>query len=124
MSKPLNALEAALFGALEGETTMTGFFDALTAAQIVIPTVTEVKADGSGFAPLTQWRQGVELVLAFTNNARIGNSYLELAPYLLTVDSTWLIRNLAYDRGLLLFAGPDQGLMVTPKQLAGIRAKL
>ena len=124
MSKPLNALETALFGALAGETGMAAFFDALAAAQIVIPSETEVKADGSGFAPLTQWRQGVELVLAFTSNARIGKSFLDLAPWLLTVDSTWLIRNLAYDRGLLLFAGPDQGLMVTPSQLAAIRAKL
>ena len=124
MSKPLNALEAALFGALEGETSMEGFFAALTAAQIVIPSETEVKPDGSGFVPLTQWRQGVELVLAFTSNVRIGKTYLDLAPWLLTVDSTWLIKNLAHDRGLLLMATPDHALMVTPSQLAAIRAKL
>ena len=31
---------------------------------------------------------------------------------------------MALDLGLLLFAGPDRGLMLTPAQLADLRAKL
>jgi len=124
VAKALNPLETALFGAIEGQTTMAAFFDALAAAQIVIPTETEVKSDGSGFAPLTSWRQGVELVVAFTHSARVGKSYLDLAPWLFTVDASWLIKSLAFDRGLLLLGGPDDGLMITPAQLAAIRKKL
>jgi len=124
MAEPLNALEAALAAALERRATMAEFLAVLAASQIIVPSATEVLADGSGLAPLSQWRQGIELIVVFTDPARIGNSLHAQAPWQLKVDAAWLIRHLALDRGLLLFAGPERGLMLTPAQLAEIRATL
>jgi hypothetical protein len=124
MTEPLNALEGALFETLERRATMTEFLAVLTASQIVIPSETQVQTDGSGLAPLSQWREGVELILVFTDPARIGNSLHADAPWQLKVDAAWLIKHLAFDRGLLLLAGPEHGLMLTPAQLANLRARL
>jgi hypothetical protein len=124
MSEPLNPLEAALFDALARRITMAEFLAALTAAKIVIPSASEVLADGSGLAPITHRREETELIVAFTDPARIGDSLTAQAPYRLHVDAAWIIRHMALDLGLLLFAGPDRGLMLTPAQLADVRAKL
>ena len=124
MSEPLNPLESALFDALERRATMAEFLAALTAAKIVVPSATEVLADGSGLAPLTHRRGETELVVAFTDPARIGDSLTAQAPYQLHVDAAWMVRHLALDLGLVLFAGPDRGLMLTPAQLAELRATL
>ena len=124
MTEPLNALETALFDALARRLRMAEFLAVLTASQIVIPSETEVQADGSGLAPLSQWREGVELILVFTDPARIGASLHADAPWQLKVDAAWLIRHLALDRGLLLLADPEHGLMLTPAQLADLRARL
>jgi len=124
MAEPLNPLEAALLDAISRRVTMAEFLAVLAASQIIVPSATEVQADGSGLAPLSQWREGVELILVFTDPARIGNSLHAQAPWQLKVDAAWLIKHLALDRGLLLFAGPGHGLMLTPAQLAGLRASL
>jgi hypothetical protein len=124
MSEPLNELETALFDALERRATMAEFLAALTAAQIIVPSATEVLADGSGLAPLTHKRGETELIVAFTHAARIGDSLTAQAQYQLHVDAAWMIRHMAEDLGLVLFAGPDRGLMLTPAQLADLRAKL
>ena len=124
MSEPLNALEAAVFDAIARRATMAEFLAVLTASQIVIPSATEVLADGSGLAPLTHMRGEVELVVAFTDPARIGDSLTAQAPYQLQVDAAWIVKHLALDLGLLLFAGPDHGLILLPGQLAELRATL
>src|ERR1044072_4380784 len=124
MSEPLNELETALFDALGRPRTMARSPAAPTAPQTFVPSATEVLAGGSGLAPLTHKRGETELIVAFTHAARIGDSLTAQAQYQLHVDAAWMIRHMAEDLGLVLFAGPDRGLMLTPAQLADLRAKL
>jgi hypothetical protein len=122
--QPLNELETALHAAIERRATMEEFLACLIASKIIVPTETEVQADGSGFSPLIQWRETVPQILAFTDPSHIGPSLHAKAPYQLNVDASWLIRHMALDMGLLLFADRDHGLRLTPRQLAALRARL
>jgi SseB protein N-terminal domain len=121
MSETLNELEVAFAEARAGRMTMDAFLGQLAAAKIIVPTATEIQPDGSGFSPLIHPRAGTDMVVAFTHPHRINAALHAQAPYQLDVAADWLIRSLAPELGLILFAGPDHGLSLTPAQLAGMR---
>jgi hypothetical protein len=121
MDETLNDLDTALAEARDGRMTMDAFLGKLAASKIIVPTATEVQADGSGFSPLIHPKDGVDMVVAFTHPHRINAALHAQAPYRLDVEASWLIGSLALELGLILFAGPDHGLALTPAQLAGMR---
>jgi hypothetical protein len=124
MAEALNDLEAAMLAAMAGQAEMNAFLAGLAGARIVVPTATEVQADGSGLSPLIHVRDGVDMVVAFTHPHRINAALHAQAPYQLEVEAGWLIRTLSLDLGLVLFGGPDHGLTLSPAQLAVLRQTL
>lgn len=64
------------------------------------------------------------MVAAFTNLSRIGPLEKQQAPFCLEVSGEWLIRNLAADLGIVLFAGPNTGCEIPQEGLSKVRQEL
>ena len=125
MTEILNALEAAMHEAIDGTATMEEFFATLTASQIIVPSQTEVKKDGSGLSPLAyDAGDGTQMIIAFTHPDRVGPAFHDMAQFELKVDAAWLVTILAPELGVMLFGGHDFGFQLMPAQLAGVRAAL
>lgn len=122
---PLNDLETAIREGMAGRGTPGEFHVAMLDAILFVPSVTKVTEDGT-FTPLLlpSERGDVGMVIAFTDPSRITEAAAERAPFVFEVRGSRLVANLAPDRGLIIFAGPDAAGEIDHNTLGALRGVL
>ncbi len=121
----LNELETVLHEGSAGRATAADLHAAVLQATLFVPSVSEVGADGS-FTPLLlpTPRSETGMILAFTDRRRITPEVTAQAPHIFEVAGTRLIRHLAPDRGIVIFAGLDAAAELDPATLADLRLSI
>lgn len=116
---PLNKLEASLLSAKRKEMPIQTFSRELVGAELTLPSVSEVKEDGTGFEPILYVKHGTNMVAAFTDKTRIGE-LTGLARYYLTMQGVHVLRRIPPGYGLVIDPGLEFGLDLSPEGIVRI----
>jgi hypothetical protein len=113
-ASPLNDLERLLLDSRAGRATVEGLLRALVAADLYVPSATEIKEDGSGFAPLLfDNLNGNPLAAVFTDPER-AKAHASRAKYLLQINGRELFRRLPAGYGIVINPGHRLGMEIQP----------
>ncbi len=113
--RPLNGLEQLLLDARAGRVPIGDLLRAFVTADLYVPSTTEVREDGSGFAPLVfdSAETGAPLTAVFTEPSR-ATAHAERAKYLLQVNGRELFRRLPPGYGVVINPGHNVGMEIQP----------
>lgn len=116
---PLNDIEAVLAQAKSGAVSVREMLRELVDAVLVVPSETEVMADGSGLRPLVFTKNDDQLVACFSEKARIGQFSLR-APYCLEINGREFFKRLPLGHGIVINPGVEVGLDISADGIARI----
>ncbi len=118
-----NSLDEAITGARAGALPMKEFFRLLVSADLMLPSAQIVQADGTGFMPLFHDKQGVSMLVAFTDKNR-ALGYARVAPYLLMMKGGDLLSRFPKGYGLVINPGQDIGFDISADGIQRIISEL
>lgn len=116
---PGNDLEIALLKAKSGFLPASELLRLFVGARIVLPSASEVAADGAGFAPLQFAKENTQMVGCFTAAERIGE-FSNVTPFYLEVTGKQFLKRLPPDYGVVINPGWSVGFDISPQGVAKI----
>ena len=116
---PLNALEKTLVSAKVGATPMKEFIATLLVSEIAVPSTTEMQTDGSGLTPLFFNKEGIGMLVAFTDKSRI-SQLTNSTHYCLVLNAFDLLKRMPKEYGLVINPGSDAGFDISPSGIQEI----
>lgn len=112
--RPLNDLERLLLDSRAGRAPVENLLRALVAADLYVSSATEIREDGTGFAPLLFNNQtGDPLAAVFTDPER-ARAHADRAKYLLQINGRELLRRLPAGHGIVINPGHAVGMEIHP----------
>ena len=117
---PDNDLETALLSANSGGMPMRTFIHALLSSPLTVPTSREA---GREVEPLLFKKDGVDMVVAFTDRSRMA-AYTAMAASCRQMEGLTLLRKVPPGCGLALNPGCRIGFALSPRSLADILENL
>jgi hypothetical protein len=117
---PQNSLEEALKDTQAGLMPVKIFLGAMLASDIAIPSVAEVRADGTGLVPLIYEREGVSRVAVFTDKDRAGRVSNQ-ASFLLVMKGFSFLKRVPAGFGLVINPGYPVGLEMTVEGVSNLK---
>ncbi|MGS0571770.1 SseB family protein [Xanthomonas oryzae] len=112
-SGSLNDLEMALISAKAGALSMSDFITKLLASELAVASTTEMNADGVGLTPLFLDKEGVAMLVAFTEKSRI-SEFTSMANYCLEIKVFDLFKIIPGEYGVVINPGCDVGFDISP----------
>jgi hypothetical protein len=116
---PLNDFESKLAQAQRGEVAVSELMASLVAAELALPSASEVQEDWSGFRPLLFSKHGVPMLACFSAKERLAD-YSAMAPYCLVIEGRELLCRIPPRHGLVINPGQRVGFDVSPDGIAQI----
>lgn len=116
---PLNDLESLLIQAKNGQVPMRDLMGALVMSDVVLPSGSEVLADGAGLEPLLFSKEKVQMVACFTDKSRIGE-YVKMTPYCLVMKGRDFLRGIPAGHGVVVNPGQEFGFDISPDGVSKI----
>lgn len=116
---PLNDLESLLIQAKAGQVPMRDLMRALVISDVVLPSGSEVLADGTGLEPLLFSKEKVQMVACFTDKSRIGE-YVKMTPYCLVMKGRSFLRGIPAGHGVVVNPGQEVGFDISPDGVSEI----
>ena len=110
---PMNELESMLVKAKNGQVPVSDLMGKLVDSDVVLPSGSEVLADGTGFEPLLFSKEKVQMVACFTNKSRIGE-YVKMTPYCLVMKGKDFLRGIPSGHGVVVNPGQEVGFDISP----------
>ena len=114
---PGNELETMLLRAMSGEIQVEEFLSAFMRARIVIPSATEVAADGTGISSLFFDTDGQQMLAVFTSLAR-ATPMAHVATFCVEMVGHEALTRMRPGFGLVLNPGWSAGLEIPPSGIA------
>ena len=111
--KPQNQLEQFLIKARAGQMPVKELVRQLITSELFVPSVNEVREDGSGFLPLLFDRDGVSLAAAFTAIVHV-NSYRDRAKYLVRMRGGEFLKRVPPGYGVTINPGYEATFEISP----------
>lgn len=119
----MNELDQLLKSYKAGETSRLDMLAQLVALPIVLPSATEIDAQGAGYEPLIFDRLGTHMVAAFSNE-ELAAKYADSHPHLKAITAGAFIELLKPEVGLVLNPHIQTSLEMVPEFLKNLRAGL
>lgn len=110
---PMNDLESMLVRAKNGQVPVSDLIRTLLDSDVVLPSGSEVLADGTGFEPLLFSKEKVQMVACFTDKSRIGE-YVIMTPYCLVMKGKDFLRGIPSGHGVVVNPGQEVGFDISP----------
>lgn len=110
---PMNELESMLVRAKNGQVPVSDLMRALVDSDVVLPSGSEVLADGTGFEPLLFSKEKLQMVACFTDKSRIGE-YVKMTPYCLVMKGKDFLRGIPSGHGVVVNPGQEVGFDISP----------
>jgi|SRR5690348_14161419 len=110
---PMNELESMLVKAKNGQVPVSDLMGKLVDSDVVLPSGSEVLADGTGFEPLLFSKEKVQMVACFTDKSRIGE-YVKMTPYCLVMKGKDFLRGIPSGHGVVVNPGQEVGFDISP----------
>lgn len=110
---PMNELESMLVRAKNGQAPVSDLMRTLVDSDVVLPSGSEVLADGTGFEPLLFSKEKVQMVACFTDKSRIGE-YIKMTPYCLVMKGGDFLRGIPSGHGVVVNPGQEVGFDIPP----------
>ena len=120
MFEAMNDLERAIEASRRGEMDEVALVGIIAASALVVPTVNEVKQDGSDFMPLIYTNEGVSMMAAFSDKER-AKGITSIAKYLLVMNGLEVLHRIPRDLGIVINPSLPIGLELPPNSLSKIR---
>lgn len=114
---PLNEFEHVLLAAQQGRASVPQMLRAFAAAQIAVPSASEVRLDGSGLEPIALNPGDAARIACFSDPGRIA-SFAEIAAYALQMKGIDLLRWLPPEFGLIVNPGHEVGFELPAQGVA------
>lgn len=114
---PLNEFERVLHAAQQGRATVPDLLRAFAAADLMVPSASEVRADGSGLEPIALNPGAASRVACFSDPGRI-DSFAQIAPYAVRMKGIDLLRWLPAELGLIVNPGHEVGFELPAQGVA------
>lgn len=111
MTGQANAIERAIGEAKAGTIGIDAMLDTLLDSALVVPSGSEIGADGTGFQPVLFDRDGTPMVAVFTTPERIGEIG-EIAKYALSISAREFVRRVPSGHGVVINPGQDLGFEI------------
>jgi hypothetical protein len=119
---PQNELESKLLAARQGLIPIGDFVRQLWASELMLPTASEVQADGAGFEPVLFDKQGARMLAAFTSRQRVARVG-QIAKFCLITKGAHVLRRMPEGYGLVINPGLKAGLEISPQGISEILAE-
>lgn len=119
----MNELDQLLKSYKAGETSRLDMLAQLVALPIVLPSATEIDAQGAGYEPLIFDRLGTHMVAAFSNE-ELAAKYADSHLHLKAITAGAFIELLKPEVGLVLNPHLETSLEMVPEFLKNLRAGL
>jgi hypothetical protein len=110
---PMNELESILVQAKNGQVPVGDLMKTLLNSDVVLPSGSEVLADGTGFEPLLFSKEEVQMVACFTDKSRIGE-YVKMTLYCLIMKGKDFFRGIPNGHGVVVNPGQEVGFDIPP----------
>lgn len=98
---------------------MPAFLRTFVDSELIVPSGSEVKPDGSGFQPLLFDKEQVKMVGCFTDRKRIGD-FSKMTPYFLAIIGKEFLRRMPPGYGLVINPGLSIGFDISPAGVSRI----
>src|SRR5690606_20578442 len=98
---PENNLEKAIISSREGVLPVRDLISMLLVSKLVVPSATEIQADGSGLTPLFFNKEGVGMLAAFTSISRV-KEFTSVAKYCLEIRALDLLKGVPMEYGIVI----------------------
>lgn len=118
---PSTELEIALLKAKSGFLPASELLRLFVDARIILPSATEVAADGGGFQPLQFAKENTQMIGCFTAAERIAD-FSNMAPFYLEVTGKQFLQRLPPGYGVVINPGWSVGFDISPQGVAKILA--
>ncbi|MEN6662464.1 MAG: SseB family protein [Phycisphaerae bacterium] len=118
---PANEVEDAIKLARAGRISIVDFIRILMDSVVCVPSETEVSVDMAELRPLVVDRGGTAMVAVFTSPSRAAK-FGDKASYMLACKGREVLRRLKENIGLVVNPGFDDGLEISPRGIAEIKA--
>ncbi len=119
--KPETKIDQRILDARGGALSGDALMQEIAASTLYIPSKTEVRSDGSGFAPIMMDHDGSPFVAVYTALARAPK---DDAPYLLQAPGKEFFLRLPPGYGVVVNPGYDAQLLVPPQGAAMLKRDL
>ena len=112
--KPQNQLEDFLVKARAGKLPVKELVRQLVSSSLFVPSVNQVRDDGSGFMPLLFDRGGIPLAAAFTAISHV-TPYGERAKYCVSMNGGELLKRIPPGYGVAINPGSPATFEISPE---------
>lgn len=112
-TQPQNTLESTLLKTKAGAIPLKHFLHDLLESQLFVASGSEIKQDGTGFAPLLFDRDGIPLAAVFTTLSR-ATKYTDMARYSLQMNGRELFARMPDGYGLALNPNTPLAMEIQP----------
>lgn len=118
---PQNAIERRILNAQTGAVSGDSVMLEIAAAELFIPSLQEVRQDGSGFRPVLLEQDDLAFVAAFT---AIGRQPQDMAGYALRMTGRHFFLRLPPGYGVIFNPGYDAQMLLPPHGVAALQQDL